>query len=467
MDFNVELDSIKKKTLKISLFIKNLPEQEVLKLYKGKTKVINASAFVPVKQDKNFMYFKIDNKDSLLIEYTVELETSSRFGILGAIKNDIIAFAGEQAFMMPVEALKLGKDNQDNCFEITIDFKLKGFKNAIIPFANENNRIQIVAKSFNEIFELSKSSYIFTDAPVPVNSNLNIFANYDLKEDVKKNITAIYDYYASLFKSKIDLKIILLKNNQARRIFAGASKYNIAMSFDEANRQDYKFLSNKIFLSFITQLINKQELLTPPNLWIVEGLSTYYENKSLEILDSSLKENLNISFDAEMKKLYRIYRYSVAKNEKIYNFPPLLDGGLKAFALIEYLYNIKAPLLIKLFEDNASLYEDDNIIKYLINLEPKDKFLQPNMFKAILKEKIDDIAPKYIFGTEIIPLDIDITGNIEEIKTTLEDFEKTMATYFAFENIKPPFSEITEEDLSIFKISDESSNIENILVVSK
>lgn len=451
MDFNVEVDSIKKKTLKVGLFIKNLPKQEVLKLYKGKTKVVNASAFVPVKQDKNFMYFKIDNKDSLLIEYTVELETSSRFGILGAIKNDIVAFAGEQVFMMPVESLKLGKDAKENCFDINVDFKFKGFKNSLIPFATENNKIQLVAKNFNEIFEFGKAPYIFTDQPFPIKSELNLFSNYELPKSVEHNITLIYNYYSTLFENKIDLTLTLLKNVGKRRMFVGASKNDIALSFDENNKQDYKFLSNKIFLAFITQLVDKQELITPPNLWIVEGLSTYYENKSLEVLDSNLKENLNISFDDEMKKLYRIYRYSVAKHEKIYNFPPLLDGGLKAYALIEYLYNIKAPILIKLFEDNASLYEEDNIVKYLIKLTAKDKFLQPNMFKAILKEQIEEIAPKYIFGTEIIPLDIDIKGDIGEIKPVLEDFEKTMATYFAFENLKPPVSEITEEDLEIFK----------------
>ncbi|MGL4450203.1 MAG: hypothetical protein ACRCTZ_03290 [Sarcina sp.] len=458
MDFNVELESIKKKTLKVSLFIKNLPEQEVLRLYKGKAKIVNANAFVPVKQDKNFMHFKIDKKDSLLIEYTVELETSSRFGILGAIKNDIIAFAGEQVFLMPVEALKLGKEAKENCFEITIDFKFKGFKNSMIPFANENNRIQIVAKNFSEMFELGKAPYVFTDTPIPVNSGLNLFANYDLSDDIKNNIKSIYNYYVSLFESKIDLNLTILKNASIRRIFAGASKYNIAISFDANNKQDYKFLSNKIFLSFITQLVDKQELLTPPNLWIVEGLSTYYENKSLEVLDIELKENLNISFDEEMKKLYRVYLYSTTKYEKIYNFPPLLDGGLKAYALIEYLYNIKAPVLIKLFEDNASLYAEDNMIKYLIGLTPKDKFLQPNMFKAILKEKVEEIAPKYIFGTETIPFNGDFTGDAQTIKPLLEDFEKIMATYFAFENLKPPVSEITEEDLKIFDHTEILSN---------
>ncbi|MGL5067457.1 MAG: hypothetical protein ACRC6T_06460 [Sarcina sp.] len=450
MDFSVEVESVKKKLLKINLFMKNLPKMEMLQLYKGKTKIVSANAFVPVKQDKNFMYFKLDNKDSVLIEYTVELETSSRFGILGAIKNDILAFSGEQIFMMPIEALQLGKKANENCFDIKIDFKFKDYKNAFIPFHQEN-KIEIVARRFDEIFEFGKASYVFTNSNLPNSSRLNLFANYDISKTTRDSINSIFDYYCELFESKIDLNLTLLKNTLKRRIFAGASKSNIAMSFDENNKQDYKFLSNKIFLAFIGQLVGKQELITPPNLWIVEGLATYYENKSLETFSNEFKENLNISFDEEMKKLYRIYLYSVTKNEKIYNFPPLLDGGLKSYALIEYLYNIKAPILVKLFEDNASLYEEDNIIKYLIKLDTKTTFLQPNMFKAILNEKIDVIATKYIFGTEIIPLRIDIRGGVDEIKPILEDFEKTMATYFAFENVKPPVSEITDDDFEIFK----------------
>ena len=453
MDFNVELESIKKKTLKVNLFIKNLPQMETLKLYKGKTKITNASAFVPVKQDKNFMYFKLDKKDSLLVEYTIELETSSRFGTLGAIKNDIIAFAGEQVFLMPMEALKLGKLDSENCFDITVDFRFKGYKNSIIPFTtnSSNNKVALVAKGFNEVFEFGKASYVFTDSAIPKNARLNLFANYDIPETVKTTVNTIYSYYCGLFKKKIDLNLTLLKNTSKKRIFAGASKSSVTMSFDETSKQDYKFLSNKIFLAFMQELVPKQELVTPPNLWIVEGLATYYENKSLEKLSDELKGDLDISFDEEMKKLYRIYLYSITKHEKVYNFPPLLDGGLNCYALVEYLYNIKAPILIKLFEDHASLYKEDNIVKYLINQKPKEKFLQPNMLKTILKDKLDYIAPNYIFGTERIPLDIDIKGSVEDIKPVLEDFEKTMATYFTFENLKPPVSEITEEDFEIFK----------------
>lgn len=433
LNFNIEIESIEKKMLKVKLFMQDLPEVDVLHLFKSKANVVNVNSFVPTKDDTNFLHFKIDKKNSILFEYTVSLEGNSKFGKLGNISSDTLAFTGEQVFLLPYEAINLGKNKEEFMFEISIEYSLNSYKDNILPFENDTKTL-ITTSSWSDVFSFLKSAYIFSNT-LTSNSfeKLNIHSDGQLDDIITQNIKSIYTYFEGLFGDSINLDVTILSNND--KSFAGASNNSICSTFDLNDKRDYKLLSKRIFSAFMQSKLKSSVLFAPPNLWIMEGLSVYYENKALDLMDDDSKKRLNLSFENEYKKLYRIYLHSIKTNEKLYNFPVILDGSLKSYALIEYLYNIKAPLLIKLFEENAISKDSDSILKYLCSLEDVNKFLQPNMFEEILGEKVHLMAKNFIFGTNTIPLEIDIKGDIEEIKEQILEFENTMAMYFRIDNI--------------------------------
>lgn len=431
LNFNIEIESLEKKLLRVKLFINDLPELDTLHLFKSKSKIENVNSFVPMSSDQNFLYFKIDKKDSILFEYIVKLEDNSKFGKIGSIDSNILAFAGEQVFILPYQAINLGKNQENFEFEISVDYNLNSFKNKLIPFEN-NNSTHFTTDSWSDIFSFVKSSYVFSNTlNTKSYDKLCITCKDNIDPIIVDNIKSIYSYFESIFNDSVNVDVVILPYEEKK--FAGSSDTIICSTFDLNDKRDFKLLSKRLFNAFIQSKIKSHVLFAPPNLWIVEGLCVYYENKALAHIDEASKERLNLSFEKEYQKLYRLYIHSMSTNEKIYNFPPVLDGSIKSFALIEYFYNIKAPLLIKLFEDNAINPDSNSIIKYLCSLEDANKFSQPHMFEKILANKVHMIAKNYIFNVNKIPLDIDIKGDLEEIKSQILEFENTMAMYFAID----------------------------------
>ncbi len=84
----------------------------------------------------------------------------------------------------------------------------------------------------------------------------------------------------------------------------------------------------------------------PPNLWLTEGLATYYENLALESLEEELKERLDIKFKKEMAILYTRYLYMTLKEPSRFRIIPMEEGSIRSHGKIEFLHYTKAPLLV-------------------------------------------------------------------------------------------------------------------------
>lgn len=449
---NVGIDSIKDMSLKIKMIIEGTSELDVLHLFRNKAKISNLQSEFPMKEDKDFIHFNIQNADVFTVEYNVHVGFFAKHGQYGHVSDECIAFAGEQILLLPFECLNLTSNKGDFNFDLDINFEFNlddKFDTISIPY-NNCNKTNITASTWGEMFEIMKSSYVFSDLNTyKINDYLVLNSNFDVNGQSLENINKIYDYYKSLFGIDINLNINSIFVNE-NKLFAGSSKTNICASFDFNNKRDLQLLSHRMFHAFMDTRLNNLVFHVPPNLWVTEGLATYYEHKSLECaLDADFKNELSISFEEEFKKLYRIYLYSINKNEKLYNFPPIAEGNLQSHALIEYLHYTKSPLLIKFFEDSSSLDNDDKFINYLLSLETLEKFSQPDMFKAILTDKINDFAINYIFGAEALPIDLDLSGDIEIIIEDLTEFERIMSSWFELDKVKNDNS-VTDEDLKVF-----------------
>ena len=433
INYSVEIGSLEKKTLDIKMFVSGLKDMNIFKLYKGNSVISNIKSFIPVNIDNTCINFEIGKKDTCLVEYTAHLRMPSKHGKYGNISDEAISFSGEEVLLLPFECLDVVDDKTKLTFEIEALFKFKDFKNYLIPF-NTDNKTIITANTFSEIFEVLKSAYVFTNNPeTKINDKFSYYGHTTLDLKTKTNLNNLYNYYKDLFKNDINLVITGLLKDGNKNTFSGGANSNICASFDLNNKKDLKFLSHRIFYAFLESTIKTQAMHIPPNLWVTKGLASYYESKSLEVFDDATKKDLHLSFDEDIKRLYRIYLYSLKSNEKIFSIPPIVEGSLKSSALLEYLHTIKAPLLIKFFEEASDLKHDDKFINYLISVKDLTKFSQPDMFKYLLKEKTSELAQNYIFNSRSLVFDIDLITDIEKIRKELTEFDLLMNTLFTLD----------------------------------
>ena len=433
INYSVELNSSSKKTLDVKMFITGLKDMTTLKLYKGNSMISAIKSFIPVTIDATCINFELGTKDTCLIEYTAHLGMPSKHGQYGDISAEAISFCGEEVLLLPFESLDVKEDKTKLTFEIEAFFKFKNFKNSLIPF-NTDNKTIVTANTFSDIFEFLKSAYVFTNnSETLINSNFSYYSITDINSTTKNNLANLYDYYKNLFNTDINLVISSLSKDGTKNTFSGGANSNICASFDLKDKKDLKFLSHRMFYAFLESKVKTQAMHIPPNLWVTKGLAAYYESKALEVFDDTTKNELNLSFDEDMKRLYRIYLYSLKTNEKIFSIPPIVEGSLKSSALLEYLHTIKAPLLIKFFEENSDLEHSDKFINYLISIDDLNKFSQPDMFKAILKEKTAELAQSYIFNSRSLVFDMDLKGDTDMIRKEFLEFDSLMNALFTLD----------------------------------
>ncbi|WP_243131789.1 hypothetical protein [Clostridium perfringens] len=265
----------------------------------------------------------------------------------------------------------------------------------------------------------------------------NSFLNDSSKEELIRNIKSICDYYYDLFKidslNKKDLNIVLLRKSKKENsyILGGSGKNVISATFDMNKKRDWQLLSHRIFHAFMDDLLKSRVYHLPPNLWLTEGLATYYENLALESLEEGLKERLDIKFKKEMANLYTRYLYMTLKEPSRFRIIPMEEGSIRSHGKIEFLHYTKAPLLIYFIESlKNSCGNKNEIIEYLSNNKEKS-FSMQNLFYNLLGFRCDSFASKYLFGNSIIPLwDLKEHLDDKEVICTLQEYEYILWTWF-------------------------------------
>lgn len=450
--FSVRKDRIDN-LLNIRLKMKNMGVSSRIQLYKGKVKIEEIFSNGYYEIDENFLYLE-SKEDTLIIDYKVRIGYLGKHGKLGVLSDDLISFMGEQILILPVEILTL-KDRQNLNYDIEINFfsLQSNFKNkkeqydfkSIIPFKQDNFISKCKKASWSDLYELMKSAYVFgyfeNKSFIQENGEISIYIDWtsNLLEDkvsLYENIIKLCNYYFDLFKSnnnfKKDINIVLLRKEKGEHsyILGGSGKNIISSTFDEKEKRDWQLLSHRLFHGFMDSILTSREYHLPPNLWLTEGLATYYENLALKKLSNDLKEELNISFTKELHKLYVRYLYMTLKEPNRYRIIPMEEPSIKSHGKLEFLHYTKAPLLVYLIE-NSLTNNRNNIVNYLVSNCEKE-FSMQHLFYSILGNKIDEFASKYLFGNSLISLFNIKSKDIseEEIISWINEYEYIMWTWF-------------------------------------
>lgn len=453
ISFKVNRDKIREDLLNVKLDIYGEEVLSNLKLYKGKVNLEEIKSQEEIFSDANFIYIE-GKSDKISFWYSLKIGGLGKHGRLGELNFDLISFMGEQFLMLPVELLALG-DSKDSKCKITIDFtglkesfnedviKREVFYN-ITPFKEDDFKISLLNPIWSDLYELMKSPYTFGffnlrkskgDFGLKLYRENRIINNTCNEDEVFENISKLYDYYKDLFKCEEEkaLTIIFLGKSKKdnKNILGGSGKNIICASFNKDNKRDWQLLSHRMFHAFMDSKLSSRTYHLPPNLWLTEGLATYYELLALESLSEDLKEKLKIDFNREISKLYTRYIYMTLKEPNRFKIIPMEEISIKSHGKLEFLHYTKAPLIICLIESltNDSLGKD-SILNYLV-LNKDKEFSMQDMFIWLLKEKCNEFARNYLFGNSILPLwNLKEYVCEEEVLKDLNEYEYILWTWF-------------------------------------
>ncbi|MGL5245285.1 MAG: hypothetical protein ACRC7R_08950, partial [Sarcina sp.] len=306
ISIHIEELNVEMKTLLVKCNIENIINKKFIQLYLGKVKWENVKCNDFIEQKGSFALVYSNNSNNVSFSYVVKIGNLSKHGHGGEISNKLITFAGEQVLVFPVEVLTMDdKVNIDFISNITINFGFNSYKYNIIPFKN-NNKLSIDFPKWINIYDTMKSSYTFGDFNVNKfmdNENVleihneNIFENKEVCINIIEDLKRLYNYYCKVFNtSEMKLSLILLNKNSynGNYILGGCGVSTIAATFNYKNLRDWQLLCHRMFHAFMDYKLKLREVHIPPNLWLTEGLATYYEIMALDALSNSRKIELGI-----------------------------------------------------------------------------------------------------------------------------------------------------------------------------
>ncbi|MGL4571167.1 MAG: hypothetical protein ACRCVJ_08895 [Clostridium sp.] len=451
---DIKVDSFVEKCLFVKIKICGM-RSGFTNLYVGKISPFDIKCNLKYKEKNNFIEVnKLDNSH-LELEYKVKIGKLAKHGHSGEMNNDILVFQGEQVFILPVEILSL-KDMKDNTCEI-ISVNIKSLKKVIqIPFYNGDILLKEANIGWSDIYKIMKDSYVFGEFNECFKRDkMKIICENGvrLKEDIKENIYNLYKYYCGLFKDNKELKVVVLNNSKEdnKGVICGCVGDSICASFDFNNIRDWQLLSHRMFHNFMDYKIKSKVFHITPNLWLTEGLATYYEIYALESLSLKLKETLGVNSEEEFKKLFLRYLYMKFKNRDLLEIAPMEEGSLRSLGKVEFLHYTVAPLIIKYIEDiiYKKRKERDTIITYISNLNYENRFSMEKLFSFLLGKEKDSFAMAFLFNSEIIPLWYLSDGMEEEkeIVNSINEYDYILWSWFQREGINYERSIVSHEDV--------------------
>ncbi|MGL5346308.1 MAG: hypothetical protein ACRDA3_03070 [Peptostreptococcaceae bacterium] len=446
IDFKLENLNKKEKTIDINLEINNIENKKV-RLYKGNMKLLHIKSLENIKEENNEIIINCTN-NKVKLKYTVQIAGLGKHGQNGEINNDLIVFTGSQILLLPTNVLN-GNDIEleKSLSEINISYPNDlNNKCSAVPYKqviNKNIVSNINTIKWHNVYDLMKSCYAFCEFEnISIDENKNILIEKNqgkINNETIEAISSLCNYYETLFDYKINnLQIILLSKNKENNeyILGGAGRNIIGATFDVNNTRDWQLLSHRLFHAYMDSAVTIRQMHIAPQLWITEGLATYYENLALESLNKKLKDKLGINFNKEISKIYRRYIYIRIKDNNRLAISPIEEGQIYSHGKMEFLHYTQAPLIIKMIEDlNCEQNDKNSIIKYLKNIN-EHSFNLKSMFDYALKNYCDEFAYKYIFNSSLIPLWNLSTCNTEkeDVIKELNEYEELLWSWFVIED---------------------------------
>jgi hypothetical protein len=384
------------------------------------------------------------------VTYEARIGVPGKHGNRGAVTGHCAVFDGEQILLLPV-AFYMHDDDEVSAGvgRIGLRFDLPADWQAVAPVKSVSRPRWI------DIYNLSKNAFVFGrfDA-VYSGGGLHVYSLEGSGEPGAAGFSELYSYYRDLFGgAPREFNIVLLPPDSPEgKIMGGAGTGTVAASFDRASLRDWQLLAHRMFHAFYDTLAPHAAAHTPPNLWLNEGLATYYENMAMDALPPDIKAAVGADTDKQFAVLFDQFLYAKIRDPYTYGIAPIDEGGADSEAVTEFIHYYEAPLVVKAFEDLSRELGNapDALLHYVLD---ESAFATIAPFQAafdLLGSDADAFAESYMSGVEIPDLwylKPHQPSSPEELLKALNDVERHLGSWQRVEAAAYPIFTVTREEL--------------------
>lgn len=451
LNYKVSIENTTLQHLKVSLTISSIAPYP-LDFYKGKLRLTSFVCNAPYHEASD-RYSITPTDTTLSLTYTVAVGYEGKHGVQGCLTKDFLCFSGDQVFLFPVDLLAAQNLTPSPTIgDVHIHLDCPNVSTFILPGMHSDETTSATycqAPAWHHSYALMKSPYVAGHLKCHRTSRyaemLKIYTPSSvqaLDPSTLDNIENLYHFYAQLFDTTAHPLTLVLLDPVPQRL-GGCGTHAICMSFDAKNPRDWQLLAHRMFHSFMDAQFPLSDFHMPPQLWLTEGLATYYENIALDSLSDTLKTALDLNSSDEFCKLFTRYLYSKLKPYSLFNFPPMTEKSIRSLGLLEFLHYTHAPLIMKYIQDHYGSTPND-LITHLKTSMIHHTFSMETFFTTLLGNDVDHFAHDYLFGTRILPLWTLQSPKILTIDALIEDlnyFEYLLYSWLVHE--RPDYVQIT------------------------
>lgn len=357
--------------------------------------------------DDDIITIPVSRGGKTMFVYDVRVAVPAKHGNRGAVTENFAVFDGDQAFLLPAEFnFYYEQGVRNSCRRIEFEFDFPEGWREIIPFRRIDN------PEWMDIYAITKNAFVIGKFDQIANTpdGLKVYALPGRAPEDVSGFGSLFAYYAGLFASAPpEFSIVLLPaDGPDAKIMGGSGTGVVAASFDAALLRDWQLLSHRLFHAFYDTAAPYVNVHVAPNIWLNEGLATYYENLATNALPEPLKSGLGVDVNRQMALTFDQYLYMRFKEPFMYNFAPMEEEQVDSAAMTEFLHYTVAPLIVKLIEDESSKAGNppDALLRYCLNESAfEDQF---TAFTAVIDllggQQGLQFCDNYLMGLEIPPL---------------------------------------------------------------
>lgn len=411
-DYAVTLADSNTQTLRVSMTISSpfFRKVDSAFIYLGDKKVNVLGCFDGRGNDKvtflsdGIIAAPVSRGGKTTLVYDVPLGLPAKHGNRGAVSGDYVVFDGDQTFLLPAAFYMYDDPGIRRAVShMGFSFDFPDSWAQIVPFTGIDH------PGWSDINALSKNAFVFGkfDCLLETEAGLRVYIPTGGPRADTAGFSELYAYYADLFDSvPPQYSVVLLPTDDPKgKIIGGAGTAVTAASFDCNLLRDWQLLSHRMFHAFFDTAVPRVNVHMPPNLWLNEGLSTYYENMAMGALPQPLKTTLGVDIEGQFALIFDQYLYMRIKDPALYSFAAMNESQLKSGALTEFLHYTMAPLIVKwLIDESVKLGNPPEALLTYCLTEETSVIIPFWAALQLLGDKSQDFCETYMAGTSIPPL---------------------------------------------------------------